>query len=290
MPWAALDDGWWNHPKLLAVSPSARALHAAAISYCNQQLTDGVIRREMLAALLPGGNAIEAAAELTRGDLFEVHPSGHYLHDYLDYSLSRAEIERRREAKRASGEQSVAKRKWRPVKGQPKGRALSVGQTPLPLPTPDLLRSSPSPSESIRSTPVDTMSPSATALRSEAVAEWNRIAVQAHLPSHRLVPKSLARDLDAFLAECRHLNRDAPMEPASAAFAAAALAYAAMSGPARYGLPNLLRRANRAKWLAAYGSSENNNGRARPHLNPRSVQAQLADLPPLPDYREDTHQ
>ena len=48
MPWASLDDSFYDHPKIVAIGNEAAGVLARSIAYCARHLTDGVIAREVV--------------------------------------------------------------------------------------------------------------------------------------------------------------------------------------------------------------------------------------------------
>ncbi len=100
MPWGRIDDSFYDHPKLDRLGPDrlpAIGLHWLAVSWCNRWLTDGVVTRDRVEKL--GGSAALADA-LVVACLWERHPDGYLIHDFLEFNDSRADVEGRRRAER----------------------------------------------------------------------------------------------------------------------------------------------------------------------------------------------
>jgi hypothetical protein len=112
--WVNLDDQMPEHPKVVTLSDGAFRLHISGIAYCNRFLTDGIIRAEVVARLVPRYRRSHLD-ELLGGDRplwLQVEPDAIYeIHDYLDWNKSRAEIEKRRDA-RIQGGRKGADRRW----------------------------------------------------------------------------------------------------------------------------------------------------------------------------------
>lgn len=95
--WFKVDDGFYSHPKTLALSPEAVALWVRAGSYCGRHLTDGVVPRHVLALLQ--GNETQAA-ELVAAGLWLDHVEGYLFHDWVIYQPTRSKVETEREKSR----------------------------------------------------------------------------------------------------------------------------------------------------------------------------------------------
>lgn len=95
MAWAALDDGFCDHPKVVAIGNEAAGLYARLISYCAKQLTDGVVPLE-IARSFGGRNTRQLVAKLTANGLANEYETVLVLRDYLDYNKSRSEVEETR--------------------------------------------------------------------------------------------------------------------------------------------------------------------------------------------------
>lgn len=117
MTWFKVDDSFWAHPKVIALSDAALALWLRAGSYCAQQLTDGHVQRGALMMLR--GNAF-AADDLVHAGLWHETATGYVFHDWEKYQPTRASVEAEREA-------------WRERKSRSRGnpervtRDISIG-------------------------------------------------------------------------------------------------------------------------------------------------------------------
>jgi hypothetical protein len=83
-----LDDGFADHPKILAISDAALRLYIHALCYANRQLTDGRIPAEF------AGHRRRQADQLVKAGLwFTDDPSqGWWIHDYLKYQKPAAKV------------------------------------------------------------------------------------------------------------------------------------------------------------------------------------------------------
>ena len=114
MAWGALDDGFYDHPKVSALGPYMLAcigLHALAISYCNRHLTDGLIPKDEiprlagdLSHLLSEGHPWKLVERLVAVNLWEENGSNFAIHDYLDYNRSRRHVMQLRKTRAVSGQ------------------------------------------------------------------------------------------------------------------------------------------------------------------------------------------
>jgi hypothetical protein len=96
MTWVKLDDGFYQHPKLVKVGPIGMALQVAAICYCNRNLTDGFVQAEVVPLLVADSEG--AADRLVGARIWEVVEGGYQIHDYDQYQPTKAQIEAERKA------------------------------------------------------------------------------------------------------------------------------------------------------------------------------------------------
>lgn len=115
MVWARLDDKFHTHPKVAELDPTpvmaplmaaALGLHMLALSWCADQLTDGIVPRTQPARLI-GGAVDNLIEELVRVGLWEKKGRGYFVHDYLDYNPSRAQVEARKTAQSEAGKRGA---------------------------------------------------------------------------------------------------------------------------------------------------------------------------------------
>jgi len=85
--WAKLDDSFFEHPKAVAVTPTARLLFLASLAHSAKHLTDGVVAVGYLPTIRASAGASKRhVAELVKIGLWEDHPAGYFIHDWLDYN------------------------------------------------------------------------------------------------------------------------------------------------------------------------------------------------------------
>ena len=95
MTWFKVDDGFWSHPKTLALPVGAVALWVRAGSYCGKHLTDGFVSEGIL-PMLQG--TVDDAFELVASGLWKPVDGGWAFHDWCAYQDTREAVERRRAA------------------------------------------------------------------------------------------------------------------------------------------------------------------------------------------------
>ncbi len=102
--WVKIDDKMVDHPKIAVLSHGAFHAHIAGLCYCSQHLTDGHVPLVIAHRLVSGGKKF--ADELVTGGVWERKNGGYAIHDYLDFQLSREDIQKRVEAGRKGGQTS----------------------------------------------------------------------------------------------------------------------------------------------------------------------------------------
>lgn len=117
MSWVKVDDGFWGHPKFVALSDAATALWIRALAWVNQQRTDGVIAAAALALLCRAKRPESVARELVAAGLWEPVEGGYSIHDWAEYQATK---EQRAEASRAKTERQA---RWR------RGASTSADET-----------------------------------------------------------------------------------------------------------------------------------------------------------------
>lgn len=104
MTWVKLDDSFFLHPKAVAAGKDGRELFLASLCYCAGQLTDGFVAQAALPIVVAqAGVKISVARVLERVRLWDEGIGGFWVHDYLDYNPSAAEVREARAKKAAAG-------------------------------------------------------------------------------------------------------------------------------------------------------------------------------------------
>jgi hypothetical protein len=116
MVWVKLDDGFPDHPKVLAAGPLAAWLYVCGLAYAARLLTDGFIPTVQVGRLAALQGAEDLAGRLVSVGLWERVDGGYRVHDYLDWNTPASHIKRDRAA--------AAERM----------RRLRSGDTPAPAP------------------------------------------------------------------------------------------------------------------------------------------------------------
>lgn len=97
MTWFKVDDGFWSHPKTMALSPGAVALWVRAGAYSCQHLTDGVILSRVTPLLDPSEGREQHAQELVDAGLWTRRRDGYQFHDWEDYQETSQDVKKRRD-------------------------------------------------------------------------------------------------------------------------------------------------------------------------------------------------
>jgi len=92
--WAKLDDGFYDHPKVLATSNAAIGLYCKALTYCGKHLTDGVIPAAVVTRNLVGTDA--EVDELLRNNLWTREAETYRVINYLRYQTSSKSVKKER--------------------------------------------------------------------------------------------------------------------------------------------------------------------------------------------------
>lgn len=101
--WTKLDDRFWQHPTVQALSDSAYRMLVQGLVWCGANLTDGAIPGSFVAHLCPKKRSQtrdKALDELCKAGLFVATDDGYQIVNYLTYQPSRAVVLQRREKTR----------------------------------------------------------------------------------------------------------------------------------------------------------------------------------------------
>lgn len=182
MTWVKLDDALPQNMKVGRVTDLAFRVYVLSICYCGANLTDGVVERSLLAHIPLATPKV--AKELEAAGLWEPHPDGWYVHDYLEWNRSKALIEADREKNRANGLRGLAKRYGKlldePLRQSPSSGQLQIARSALSDPSvPDVDPDTGEISERERDLPSNSLAkPRRRLLDTDAVAK-----LQAEFPA-----------------------------------------------------------------------------------------------------------
>jgi hypothetical protein len=101
--WVKLDDGFPENSKVSALSDRAFRFHVTALCQCGKHLTDGRIstkRAAKVAQLLELRRWNTVVTQLVDARLWQTTEDGWVIKDFLQYNLSKAEVEAKREQTR----------------------------------------------------------------------------------------------------------------------------------------------------------------------------------------------
>ena len=96
MTWFKVDDGFAFHPKALAAGNLALGLWVRAGAYSSAHLTEGFIRKDIVASL----GTVAAARKLVDAGLWDLVDGGYRFHQWEQRNPSRDDVESEREAAR----------------------------------------------------------------------------------------------------------------------------------------------------------------------------------------------
>lgn len=101
MSWVRLDDGFMEHPKVLALTPKDFQVHMRALCYASRRRGPHIPS----SALLILATTKQTAERLTEVGLWDVNGDGWVIHDWDDYQpASSAERQKRYREKKRGGD------------------------------------------------------------------------------------------------------------------------------------------------------------------------------------------
>jgi hypothetical protein len=106
MSWVRVDDGFADHPKIVALNHLEFRLHIWGLCYCARHLTDGFLANAVPqgAHFVPRGDRRERVINgLLEAGLWERVDGGYLIRDFLEYNPDAASVkEKRRQNKRVA--------------------------------------------------------------------------------------------------------------------------------------------------------------------------------------------
>jgi hypothetical protein len=102
MSWLKIDDGFADHPKIMAVGVQAAWLHVCGLCYCARYLTDGFIPAAQVKKLADVDEVTALVTALVTAKLWHESQGGYQINDYLEYNPAAEKVkeERAKTAKR----------------------------------------------------------------------------------------------------------------------------------------------------------------------------------------------
>src|SRR5438128_98055 len=137
MAWVYLDDGFFDHPKVVAAGGDAALLFIAALAYCKRNRLPGRVRKEMIPRLTDRARPVALASHLVKVGLFDLEAEDFVVHDWDQWN-------RTGQAKSARGRKG-AQARWKDKPGQSSsnvsGDAQAMPEHPpsnglVPVPSP----------------------------------------------------------------------------------------------------------------------------------------------------------
>ena len=96
MPWVRLDDGFTEHPKIVAAGGDAAWLHVCALAYSNRNLTDGTIPKGVLVRLSDRKEPQKLALRLCDNGLWIDEGDRWRIHDFHDFQPTAEQVKHER--------------------------------------------------------------------------------------------------------------------------------------------------------------------------------------------------
>jgi len=110
LPWVRLDTSTFDNPKFLILFGQKRyrtvVVYIAAMAYSGKHGTGGFIQREVLPVIQATKREME---QLVEARLMDMVPGGWLIHDWDEFQMSSAEVEKRR-----TRAQDAAMARWHP--------------------------------------------------------------------------------------------------------------------------------------------------------------------------------
>jgi hypothetical protein len=136
MPFAALEDDFHSHPKVIAAGLDGAGLFARALSYCACHLTDGHVPGPWVKEI--AGTKI--ARKVTAAGLWQETDGGYLIPDYNEFNPTREYVEKQRSElseKRAAAGRKGAQKRWQRdsnADGKHDGNEMANACPPTPTP------------------------------------------------------------------------------------------------------------------------------------------------------------
>jgi hypothetical protein len=138
MVWVKLDDKFHSNAKVLDVGYAGAGLYALSLSYCGDQMTDGVVP-----ASWAKQHPLKLRDQLVKAGLWEKTETGYEIPDFTELNPTRAELAAKREKQRDGGRRGALNR-WKKEPEAPSEIAQPIGD-PMGEPTDKLIAPNPNP-------------------------------------------------------------------------------------------------------------------------------------------------
>lgn len=102
MTWVRIDDGFADHPKILALGPEGIAAQLRALCYCARHLTNGFIPTPVAQQIVSDLTSV-TQSDMVKQKLWQNSPGGYRVHDYLKYNPDRKSTLKLRRTRKESG-------------------------------------------------------------------------------------------------------------------------------------------------------------------------------------------
>ena len=112
MTWLRIDDDFPDHPKIHRLSDAAFRLHVRVMCHCAKYNTDGEIEKSRVAGWAKPKVIRECLSHGPNSEhgVWEERNETYFVHDFLEYNPSRADIEDARSKKADAGRKGAAAR------------------------------------------------------------------------------------------------------------------------------------------------------------------------------------
>lgn len=108
MTWFNIDDGFYDHPKVVGLPMNARGLWVTIATYCARHLTDGHFNSKLVTHLGGSPGQLNKLIEAGLVDVIDdqSRPKTYTLHNYLKWNRSKNKVEKDREDARLRKQKS----------------------------------------------------------------------------------------------------------------------------------------------------------------------------------------
>lgn len=123
--WFKMEDDFADHPKVVAAGPAAAWVYVRSLCHVARYLTDGIVSRGVVRTIGATPRIIDRLVEVR---LWDDHPDGFYVHNWLDRQKSKAELEELTRTKAEAGRLGGLAKALAGAKQTPSKRLAKVQQ------------------------------------------------------------------------------------------------------------------------------------------------------------------